>query len=60
MKAKQSKSHKRRSCDGKVRYPSPQAASHAVYRYQEKVHASFRAYHCCYCNAWHIGHVYYH
>lgn len=55
-----SKRHfRRRSCTGKVRYESAQAARYALYcatkRYGYTGH--MHVYHCGFCGGWHLGHV---
>lgn len=49
---------KRRSCDGKKRYPDKTAAVGVVLSYYERKLQVFglRTYKCQFCRKWHIGH----
>lgn len=38
------------SCEGKTRYPSPQAARPTIERMKDAA-----TYHCEYCGSWHVG-----
>lgn len=58
-----SKRHQRRkSCDGKVRYPSQEEAHTAMYSLKHDDHINGRhefmsIYPCKFCGGWHIGHT---
>ena len=54
MSSKRAK--RRRSCAGKVAYPSEAAASQAARVAQRRAHAAIVHYRCRFCGAFHVGH----
>ena len=48
---------RRRSCEGKRRYPSPAAAQRDAAKLARERGGAIDAYPCAFCGRWHVGHT---
>lgn len=48
---------RRKSCDGKVRYATENAAKSAAYQLAQLHGERMNAYKCQFCGGWHAGHT---